>query len=693
MAKWPDVPWDQECKADATACPRMYSPTFWSTKRLTAITTRVWDTTVTPERWQDVESWELTHSFPHTGDGSTHTGLWLDSIIHKGLVGDTVTMPPVSFTPVALPNRVLTPHNTTNNWHRIDTIITESGSRIDVDYSLAECSGSAPAVPHTNTKRCYPVITIDPSDPYQKRLITEWWHKYVVTKVSESDLPLADGHESPPVYTYYEYVGDPAWHYADDDGLTRPNRKTWNQFRGYATVITRTGDVPGQQTLTRTTYLRGMHGDRAAPSGGTRTVTVPASEGGETVYDEDQFAGMVREQVVYNGDEQRPVARTVNVPWMSPPTASRTINGDTVTARFVGTRVTYESTALGVDGARGWRTLRTEHKLHDTYGTTEWTQTDGGPEAGDERCVTYTYNRNLAKNLIATVQRTTTTALPCSVAPTEPEHLIADTRYTYDHASSPDTPPVRGTVTRTEQLKDWTLAAGTQWQTTAESTVDAFGRRVAATDIRGNTTTTEYTPATGPVTQVTETTGPDHWVTVRHLAPYWTTVTTKVIDPNQRVTDIEYDPLGRVSKVWLVGWSKQQHPDTPSVAYRYVFSPDRSAYPYSEITRLNAAGGVDVEYEIVDALLRPRQTQRQAVGGGRVVTDTLYDKRGNVEATYGPHLEPGEPSGTLWWEPEWSVPAVVKTGYDNVDRPVAGDPARRRRSVAAGGEATHHHRV
>src|SRR5690606_28763495 len=123
---------------------------------------------------------------------------------------------------------------------------------------------------------------------------------------------------------------------------------------------------------------------------------------------------MDRDQVVYNGDARRPVPRPVNLPWNSPHTASRTINVDTVPARLVHAPATYESTALGVDGARGWRTVRTEHKFHDTYGTLEWTQIDGGPEAGDEKCVTYTYNRNLDKNLIETVQRVTTTALACA---------------------------------------------------------------------------------------------------------------------------------------------------------------------------------------------------------------------------------------------------------------------------------------
>ncbi|NED83954.1 hypothetical protein G3I76_28150, partial [Streptomyces sp. SID11233] len=39
-ADWPDVPWDRNCKADSK-CPGQNSPTFWTRKQLTKITTQV----------------------------------------------------------------------------------------------------------------------------------------------------------------------------------------------------------------------------------------------------------------------------------------------------------------------------------------------------------------------------------------------------------------------------------------------------------------------------------------------------------------------------------------------------------------------------------------------------------------------------------------------------------------------------
>jgi RHS repeat-associated protein len=667
---WPDTPWDQECTG--STCPTKYSPTFWSTKRLAKITTRVWDTSKPTADWQNVASWTLTHSFPPPGDGSDHAGLWLDKIVHAGLVGTVVTMPPVTFTPVSMPNRVLTMNNTSNNWQRIDYIIAETGAKIDVEYERVDCTASnLPGAANTNTRRCYPVLVTDPDDPEGKRLVQEWWHKHRVASVSESDLPSdLSGRPAPPKFTYYTY-GLPAWHYADDDGLTKPNRKTWNQFRGYDTVDVRVGDVPGAQTLTRTRYLRGMHGDRAAASGGTRNVTVPASTGSETVYDEDQFVGMVREQTVYNGVDTKPVSKSVNVPWMSGATASRTINGDTVSARFTDIKTTYEATALGVDGARGWRTKRTQAWFSDAYGTLERTQDDGDfNKTGDEKCTVRTYNRNLAKNLLETLKQTTTTALPCGTAPTDSTHVIADTRTYFDGATSVDTTPVYGAETRVEELSDWGQTGGTVWQTTSRSTLDSYGRVRTATDVRGNVTRTDYTPAVGgPVTRVTTTSpAPYNWISTKETSPYWDVV-TKTTEPNGGVTDVSYDALGRVWRVWNVGWAKAGHESSPSEEYTYTFAPNRDAYSYTTSKMLHAGGGYRTTYEIADSLLRPRQTQTAGVGGDRVVTDTIYDKLGRAATTYNAHAEPGNPSGALWWEPEWSVPGVNRTVFDNANRP------------------------
>jgi RHS repeat-associated protein len=662
---WKDTPWDQACKATATECKNNYAPTFWTAKRLAKVTTRVWDTTKATPAWQDVESWTLGHTFAATAD-STHTGLWLDRIDHAGHVGGTETMPPVTFTAVSMANRVLTMNGAAHNWLRISDIVTETGSRIHVDYSQKQCTASNLPAEHANTMRCYPVRVPDPLDPTDERTVTQWWHKYVVEHVAENDLQLGAG-QSPAKHTRYAYGGTPAWHYADDDGMTRPNRKTWSQWRGYPTVSTRVGDDPAVRTLTVTHFLRGMHGDRAGPGGGTTTVTVPASLGDETVHDEDQFAGQIREQIVYDGVDTRPVSKSVNVPWRSDPVASRTINGDTVEARFTGGRVAYTAVALGRNGSRGWRVARTITDTDPAHGTVNWTQADGDVAVpGDERCTRYGYLRNPAKNLVNLVARTTVTALACDDEPATVDDVISDERKTFDDAATPRF----GSVTRIEKLKDWTTA-GTVWQTVTQASYLPDGKQASETDIRGNVTRKTYSPEIGgPVTEVA-TTGPaPTWTSRQWINPYWGS-RTKVVDINGRVSlEATYDALGRIGKVWRMGWPRAGHENQPSQEYQYVFAPDRNAYPYVRTRELNHDGNAVTSYQILDGLLRPRQTQSISLAGdgNRVVTDTIYDQAGRAAAEYGAHVEPGAPSGTLWSEPEWSVPAVSRTDYDRASR-------------------------
>ncbi|MFC6568622.1 RHS repeat-associated core domain-containing protein [Actinoplanes utahensis] len=679
-ANWKDTPWDQECKASASTCPRKFSPTFWTAKRLKTVTTRVWDTTVTPAKWQDVDSWTLTHTFSATAD-TTHTGLWLAQIDRAGLVGGRVDSPPVTFEAISKPNRVLTENTSTENWLRIASIVTETGAHIKVDYSDPDCTAAlvASLQPHTNTRRCYPVKVPDNANPGGDVMVTEWWHKYVVTHIAESDLRDDDGHPAPTKNTWYQYVGDAAWHYADDDGLIEANRKTWDQWRGYDEVRTSVGDEADTRTLTITKFLRGMHGDRATPTGGTRPVPVSASVGSETIYDYDQFAGRILEQATYNGVIAKPVAKTIYVPWRSNPTASRTIvdatkYADTVEARYVDTQTTYTATALGTDGSRGWRISSSHDDIDHTYGTVNWSQDNGDiSKTGDEKCIWNVYNRNTAKNLTRIISRTVTAALACGKSPASTDDIIADSRTYFDGATSLTTAPAYGSPTKTEELKDWTPETGTVWQVVSQATYDSAGRTRTTTDIKNQVTETTYTPAVGgPLTKTTAK-NPLGWTSTVDTNPYWGTI-TKQTDPNKKiVNDVDYDPVGRVARVWKLGWPRAANPTKPSAQYEYTFAPKRDAYPYIKSQTLNATGNYVTSYQILDALLRPRQTQTLSLGGSgdRVVTDTLYDEFGRAATAYGAHAEPGAPTGVLWWEPEWSVTSVSKTHFDRASRATA----------------------
>ncbi len=134
---WPDVPYDLICQSGATCSP--YSPSFFSTVRLASITTQQYSTT--DSQYHPVNTYTLTQTLPSNNDQTSPT-LWLASITqtgsHLNADGSTsaITLPPVTFTSVALANRVdtVTDGLPALYRYRIASVVTETGSVIGVTY-------------------------------------------------------------------------------------------------------------------------------------------------------------------------------------------------------------------------------------------------------------------------------------------------------------------------------------------------------------------------------------------------------------------------------------------------------------------------------------------------------------------------------------------------------------------------------
>jgi RHS repeat-associated protein len=679
-AHWPDTPWDQEC--GGSSCAGDYSPTFWTTRRLSTVTTKVWNAATS--RYREVDSWTLKHTFPDPGDG-TRAGMWLESITQTGkadgptIVGSAITLPEVNFDWVQLPNRVDT---TTDgkfpmNWMRLSTIWTETGGKIDVRYSGPDCvpGSRMPASPQSNTLRCYPVLEEQPN----QTLKAEYFHKYVVTSVTEADRTGG----GPDVVTSYEYVGTPTWRHTDDDGLTKDKLRTWSDYRGYAQVKTRVGDPgSGTRTLAESIYFRGMHGDLNG-SGGTRTVLLPAIDGngdGDTsdpadapaVPDEDNYSGMVRKSTIFNGVESAPVSATFSEPWQSAPTASRNMGQNTVYARHIATKTTWAATALA---SGGWRVSRVDNTF-DAYGMPTASDDQGDvAAAGDEQCVRTTYNRNPGANLLATVGRVETYALRCATPPTSSADIIADTRTSYD-GQAYGVAPTRGQASRVEVAKGWSPSGGSVWLTRSTTAFDPYGRPVDLTDVRGNHTTVAYTPATGgPVTAFTTTTPLGTSTTT--VEPAWGTPIATV-DANGKRTEATLDALGRTRQVWQANHTKADFPSAPSATYTYLI---RNSGGVNAVTsaELNAATTTDnavytTTYALFDGLLRPRQTQSPAMATGNVgtvLTETRYDDKGRPASRSQHYDNAVQPSTTLFTSADWQPSTQTTTSYDRAGRTVA----------------------
>ena len=666
---WPDVPWDQEC----TASPcRTGSPTFWATKRLAAVTTKVGGS--------PVEKWTLGHSFPDPGDG-TRAGLWLDKVSHVGLVGETTTRPDIRFGGIQLSNRVDTHSDqyAAMKWWRLKTIHTETGGRVDVTYSDPDCvAGSRMPNPNAlqdNNLRCYPVRWTPEGNTTP---IWDYFHKYVVRSVTETDLTGG----AVRVLTQYDYVGDPAWHYADDDGFIKAEDKTWSVWRGYGAVRAMKGD-PGEQSLTETRYFRGMHGDKL-PSG-TRNVPMPAIAVGNVpaAMDEDTFAGMPREEITYNGPGGAEVAATVNVPWRSEPTATRTINGVTAYARF--SDIAAKHTRIALDGGRGFRTTSTVTSFDQTYGMATRTE-DRGDDAvtGDEKCSLIDYARNTSAWLITTVSRERGFLVDCAKA--EAGTGLQDADFTDDAKTYYDgqgygVAPTKGDVTKTDELKSYVNGAAS-YLTAKTSEYDAYGRITKLTDLKGTTTTAFVPAAGGPVTQ-TVATNSLGWVTTTTKQPAWD-LPLSIVDSNQRRTDLTYDGLGRTTAVWMPGYDKNSVPASKKFSYL-----ERTTGPIAVTTSsVSASGQYNTSIQLFDGLLRPRQTQTLDASGTTafaVVTDAKYDSAGrSVQAnnTYLANVAPG----TELFLPTDTIPSAVVTTFDGAGREIAEILKRNVPVASPGGE-------
>ncbi|GLZ00688.1 type IV secretion protein Rhs [Actinoplanes sp. NBRC 103695] len=625
---WVDVPWKSAC--DGGACKDQHAPTFWSTKRLESVKTFV----RRAGGLALVDSWRLAHEFPKPGDGG-QPALWLSSVTHTGHVGQALDLPPTVFAGMALANRV-DPQPTAFplRRYRINRVVTETGAVTGVIYADPDCT-TAPAKGAGNTKRCFPVTWRNAALAER----TDHFHKYVVSKIVETDQ-LAS---TTPMETRYEYLGGAAWHY-DTSEFTKDDKRDWNEFRGYGKVVVRRGSGAADSVgKTEHRYHRGMSGDRDAG-----TVTVEDATGA-TRTDDDWLAGFEFETTTYAGDTGTVLTRTVNTPDVQGPFASRGALKSYLTR--MGLERTFTTLAAG-----GQRTTRT---------TTTWTDR-GLPEriddrgddatAADDRCTRLTYGPDTGRWILDPVTRSRTDGVACDVTPDHPADAIADTATTYDDDGNP---------TAVRVLDHWTtepvrVLSGT-------TTYDKHGRVTARTDALGRTTTTAYTPAEGgPVTATTVTNPLGHTETTT-LEPAWGKPLT-VADANGRTTTSVYDPVGRLTKVWLPDARRLPGGSEPHQQYDYVVSNTAANVIVSTVVKPN--GNRIATTTVHDGRMRVRQTQTPAPGGGRLLTYTQYDGRGQVARSTRPYFNDGDIDQRLTVPLQTVLPAFTDVGYDGAGRPV-----------------------
>ncbi|AVZ76213.1 type IV secretion protein Rhs [Streptomyces lunaelactis] len=677
---WPDVPLDAICQNDAK-CTGNTGPSFFTRKRMTAVTTYAWEAAAATPAFTPVDQWALTQAYLDPGDtgDSSDQSLWLDEIRHTGMRGTPITLDPVKFDHEFRANRVDGAQDNILPLHkpRLYTITSETGSATIVNYLQADClAGQARPKLDENTRRCYPVYW---SPNGEKDPILDWFHKYPVEQVSTTD---PKGGSSGVSHTY-SYSGA-GWHY-NEDPLVKEKERTWSIWRGFEKVTHLTGMAGKTQSKTATVYMRGMDGDRLLGTDGKtpdptarKTAHVTGIKA-PAITDSGQYAGFTRETVTYNGAQE--VTGAVNDPWSQRTATQHKSYADTE-AYYIRTGASHARTNITTNLPARDR-VRSTVTTYDAYGMATNIEDKGDDGiTGDEQCSRIWYARNDAAGINSLVSRTRVTGKPCAITgddlnlpadSTVPGDVISDDATAYDTTTWSSTQtPTKGEARWTGRAKGYTTANNPVWQKLATTTYDTLGRPLTVKDTNDTTAaTTTYTPAaTGPTTRSTVGNAKGHTTTT--LVDFATGAALKVTDTNGKITESEYDSLGRVTKTWLPNRSKGLG-KTPN--YVYDYSVTASDLPWVSTAVLKGDGsGYNTTYEIYDNLLRPRQTQAPSPRGGSLIALNWYDERGlAISAQSDIWDDDTAPSGTLVGIDGGQAPMRVDTTYDGAGRAIKAE--------------------
>ncbi|MFJ7957515.1 polymorphic toxin-type HINT domain-containing protein [Streptomyces sp. NPDC096319] len=680
---WWDTPATLNCKVGMTNC-LVTSPTFWNRIRLTSVNT-YGQRTPGSTALSKIDTWTLQQSFPRQRIDS-HPPLWLESITRTayGTTTDedgnqtSTQLPAVTFVAnvVDMPNRVATGTNDTTpdfDRLRVETIRTESGGDIYVDYSAPCPVGAAHPKPEDNTTRCFPVHWSP--DPDLETPNIEWFNKYVVDRVIEKDRATRE----PDVTTTYTY-GDQqtpgaAWA-KDADEFSKSELRTYSQWRGYASVtVTRGENYAGttggydraEQSKTTTRYFRGMSRDA-----GRDPITVKDSADKETLGEDlPAYQGQAAETITYTSSDSSATVQARELTWPYVKETAKRVRGDglpDLKAYRTGTVHTEKIETISA----GTRIVRTDTAYDDTldqtpaYGLPLNVHTTARAADGtitDEQCTTteYVHNTSGDNNLVGLPWHTRTITGACPTSGTAAaDRTITESRTSYDALNAFGTAPTKGLSYQVDTID----GDGIGWITTARTTYDDLGRAIKVTDAADNYTTTTYDPLTGPAFRTTTTNPATHTSSTTYDPGRGTALT--VTDTNNRTTTSKYDDLGRVTDVWTAS----RNPATDKAAVHFTYQFDDNKVPAVTTSTLRDNGTYDDAVTLYDGMLRPRQTQTEALGGGRIVTDTLYNPSGTVRETKNGYLAPGEPTAEIFVpKTVFDVPNSTKTTYDGLGRP------------------------
>ncbi|MGW7357392.1 ricin-type beta-trefoil lectin domain protein [Streptomyces sp. NPDC054802] len=719
---WYDTPADLRCQAVTTTYTQKCwnaGPTFWTRKRLDKITTSAQRRTDTTAR-QVVDEFQLEQSFPVLKTGP-NTALWLESIQRTGYARNGSTDASVKLNAVRfesneddMPNRVLLrktdgvdkgmPIDPRPGFSRlrIGRVINEYGGETVVTYKMPawgdplDGCASRQGLPtksdtaglKANTRLCYPQFWHPDSEVED----IDWFHKYVVESIEE--LPNVDGSYS--TLTSYDYK-NAGWKLADAE-FSKKSTRTYSTFAGFEQTAVITGErkatadsgegsdpaedtpgVEGPKTKAVTRFFRGM-GD-TVPMKNITGATL--THDGQTVYDREAFAGRIAEEFSYTNATDADtdwLTRSLTVP-AATELASR--NRDDDLDPLKAWRVTepeeiaYTKSSGTGDDTRTLRSVRTSTTYESTHGLPTQVESLGDTgKTGDESCTKLEYLHHTTKNLIGLSKQVLVSPTTCANANWADSTTLSGAQRTAYDGTTYGT-ALAGT-TRGLATESWSLNGnGTGFQSNGTTGFDAIGRVIRETNTDQQSNTIAYDPPTGQVFKITTSNMLGH-TQVQELEP-GRAVTLKTTDANGHTSEAKYDPLGRLAEAWAPGRTPATG-KVPDFRAEYTIpSPVRDANdpnggeirkpPYVTTYLRGYEDRVEKSVTIYDGLGRERQSQEEADGGGRLITDTLYNRAGEIYQTNNAYLNQDAPSGELFTPlADTTVPNITRYTYDGLGR-------------------------
>ncbi|MCX5562898.1 RHS repeat-associated core domain-containing protein [Streptomyces sp. NBC_00038] len=668
-SSYPDVPTDLICDGSSNdyACAgKTYYPTFFQRDLLWEIKTQVRDDDASG--WNTVMQYQMRYAMMNP-EGEVGSQLWLDYIQRRGYSGTDITLPAINFDGAWQDNLV---GSGTLNFRRVEQVVTDTGSTIDVTYGHAtdadgtvsrQCDESSPPSQANNDYECFWQKWTPEGDTTPR---TGWFKKFVVTQVKVDPGSYDDG--VPTMTTTYEYDGAPGWAFTASP-LVKDEDETWSDWRGYGKVLVTTGANANLHSTYHWLY-RGLDGDRTSKTDAsqTRTAKVTDSEGTQWT-DSAWLTGRTLETSTRDdvGASQR---REWHEYWVHN-TAQYTGLPD---ARFVREKKVrtldkaYDSSDADLST---WREHIVETEFDDTeaasttFGLPMRVDDWGESNVSDNHCTEYgrAYNTaDMPDDSTGTIRWMVyqdderhynvgcTTVQSDKTAGTPFVHLDRRTATYYDGSTTWDgnnTALVDGNATEARVYTDADVANARVTKTN----FDDAGRVVKTFDGKNNATSTTYNPATSwPVNGVVTTTpDPDGTgagtalTSTAYYSRFWGEA-WKTIDANGNTTQVTFDGVGRTSKVFKPTETANYPDGTASMTFDYLL-PMQSAtasIPYQatgaplKATTKSLQSGTTYasSYGWADGLGRTLELQAPAPSGtGMTVSVMRYDSSGNVAGT------------------------------------------------------------